>query len=185
MKSTLLNENSQLKCFLHLPYYARALKQKLWHALLPRSHKLLWRTFFAPFLKRPDFDKARRSCSKLQAYWISCNVCVLVCWTGEMGCILQLSKFKKGKSHQAESDTLSKSHIWEMPFFGFAAFSINLATKQLFFRGLWLYGARLCLSPVICYWPPFLLQSTLSGSPQSWKSKRKYVEILIPLFSES
>ena len=136
-------------------------------------------------LKRPDFDEARRSCSKLQAYWISCNVCVLVCWTGEMGCILQLSKFKKGKSHQAESDTLSKSHIWEMPFFGFAAFSINFATKQLFFRGLWLYGARLCLSPVICYWPPFLLQSTLSGSPQSWKSKRKYVKILIPLFSES
>ena len=63
----------------------------------------------------------------------------------------------------------------EMAFFGFAAFSINLATKQLFFRGLWLYGARLCLSPVICYWPPFLLQSTSSWSPRSWKSKRIYV----------
>ena len=36
-----------------------------------------------------------------------------------------------------------------------------LLTKLLFFFSLCgFYGARLCLQPVICYWPPFLQQST-------------------------
>ena len=32
--------------------------------------------------------------------------------------------------------------------------------QSCFFLSLWLSGARLCPQPVICYWPPFLQQST-------------------------
>ena len=79
-----------------------------------------------------------------------CNMCVCVCLFAkeEIGCILQLSNLGKGYLW-----------IWNR-WIVFIRRQNILWQNCCFFRGLWLYGARLCLQPVICYWPPFFQQST-------------------------
>ena len=84
-----------------------------------------------------------------QTYWIYA-ICVCVCLFAkeEIGCILQLSNLGKGYLW-----------IWNR-WIVFIRRQNILWQNCCFFRGLWLYGARLCLQPVICYWPPFFQQST-------------------------